>query len=99
MFHFEVYIMTDSSSESSREENTWKIPALEDENTRKIPVVSHDIGPDNECMDIKLTRQLQEYYTMKQAINFFPLPHHPSYNFLIARTRSFEKADWPETHP
>jgi hypothetical protein len=100
MFHFEEYIMTDSISESNRkEENTWKIPVLEDEDTWKIPVVSHDIGPDNKCMDIKLTRQLQEYFTMKQAINIFPMPHHQSYNSLIARTRSFEKADWPETNP
>jgi hypothetical protein len=50
-------------------------------------------------MDTKLTRQLQEHYALKQAINIFPMPHHPSYNSLIARTRSFENADWPETNP
>jgi hypothetical protein len=99
MFHFEEYIMTDSSSESNREENTLKIPMLKDEDTWKIPVVSCDNCPDNKCMDIKLDRQLQEYYTMKQAINIFPMPHHLSYNSLIARTRSFEKANWPETNP
>jgi hypothetical protein len=60
MFHFEGYIMTDSSSQSNREENTWKIPVLEDEDRWKIPVIphSHDIGPDNKCMDIKLSRQI-----------------------------------------
>jgi hypothetical protein len=99
MFHFEEYIMTDSSRESNREENTLKKPILEDEDTWKIPIVSCDIGPDNKCKDIKLDRQLQEYYTVKQAINIFPMSHHPSYNSLIARTRSFEKADWPETNP
>jgi hypothetical protein len=92
MFHFEKYIMTDSSSESNREENTLKI-------TWKIPIVSSDIGPDNKCKDIKLDRQVQEYYTVKQGINIFPMPHHPSYNSLIARTISFEKANWPENNP
>jgi hypothetical protein len=48
--------MTEISNESNREENTWKILVLEDEDTWKIPVLSHDIGPDNECMDIKLSR-------------------------------------------
>jgi hypothetical protein len=64
MFHFDEYIMTDSSSESKPvmmevEKNTWKIPVLEEEDTWKIPVVSHDIGPDNKWMDTKLTRQLR----------------------------------------
>jgi hypothetical protein len=90
MFHFEVYIMADSSSESNpltEEEDTWKIP------------VSTDIGPDSNCMNAKLTRQIQEHYALKQAINIFPRPHRPAYNTLITRTRSFEHADWPETNP
>jgi hypothetical protein len=102
MFHFEEYIMADSSSESNpvvmEKENTWKIPVLEEENTWKISVVSRDIGPDN-WMDAKLTSQLQEHYALKQAFNIFLMPHHPPYNSLIARTRSFEHADWPETNP
>jgi hypothetical protein len=72
---------------------------LEEEDTWKIPVVSCDIGPDNKWMDTKLNRQLQEHYALKQAINIFPMPRHPSYNSLILRTRSFENADWPETNP
>jgi hypothetical protein len=44
MFHFEEYIMADSSSESNPvvmevEENTWKISVLVEEDTWKIPVV------------------------------------------------------------
>jgi hypothetical protein len=97
MFHFEEYFMADSSSESNpvllEEENTWKIPVLEEEDTWKIPVVSRDIGPENNWMDAKLTRQLQEHYVLKQAINIFPMPNRPSYNSLIARSRSFEHAD------
>jgi hypothetical protein len=27
------------------------------------------------------------------------MSHHPSYNSIIARTRSFEHADWHETNP
>jgi hypothetical protein len=62
MFHFQVYIMADSSSESNfvmDEEGTWKIS------------VSSDIRPDNNCMDAKLTGQLQEHYALKLAIKFF----------------------------
>jgi hypothetical protein len=90
MFHFEGYIMADSSSQSNHVmevEYTWTIP------------VSSDIGPDNNCMDSKFTRQVQEHYALKQAINIFPRPHHPAYNTLITRTRSFEHADWSETNP
>jgi hypothetical protein len=50
-------------------------------------------------MNAKLTSQLQEHYALKQAINIFPRPHHPSYNTLLTRTRSNEHADWPETNP
>jgi hypothetical protein len=50
-------------------------------------------------MDAKLTRQLQEHYALKQAINISSRPHHPAYNTLITRTRSYEHADWPETNP
>jgi hypothetical protein len=76
MFHFEEYIMAAISSESNPvvmevEENTWKIPVLEEKVTWKIPVVSHDIGPDNKWMDTILTRQLQEHYALKQPINIF----------------------------
>jgi hypothetical protein len=90
------------------EEDTWKIPVSrdihpdkvveEDKDTWKI-LVSRDIGPENNWMDAKLTRQLQEHYALKQAIYIFPMPHHPSYNSYIARTRSFEHADWPEPNP
>jgi hypothetical protein len=90
MFHFEVYIMADSSSESNS--------VMEVEDAWKITVFS-DIGPDNNCIDGKLTRQLQEHYALKQEINIFPRPHHPSYNTLTTRTRSYENADWPETYP
>jgi hypothetical protein len=104
MFHFEEYIMADSSSSSvsnpivMEEGNTWKIPVLEQKGTWKIPVVSNDIGP-HKWMDTKLNRQLHEHYALKQAINIFPMPQHPSYNSLIVRTRFFENADWPETNP
>jgi hypothetical protein len=85
MFHFK-YIMADSSeSNPVVMEDTWKIPLstyIAPEDTWKIPV-SRDIGPDN-WMDAKLTRQLQEHYSLKQAINIFPMPHHPSYNSIIA---------------
>jgi hypothetical protein len=50
-------------------------------------------------MDTKLNRQLQEHYALKQAINIFSMPRHPSYNSLIVLTRSFEYADWPEANP
>jgi hypothetical protein len=50
-------------------------------------------------MDTKLTRQLQEQYALKRAINIFPMSNHPSYNSLIARTKSFEQVHWPETNP
>jgi hypothetical protein len=50
-------------------------------------------------LDTKLTRQLQEHHALKEATNIFLMPHHPSYNSLIARTRSFEHVDWPETNP
>jgi hypothetical protein len=79
--------MADSNeSNPVSEEDIWKNP------------VSTDIGPDN-CMNAKLTRQLQEHYALKQAINIFPRPHNPSHRSLITRTRSFEHADWTETNP
>jgi hypothetical protein len=82
--------MTDRNNESilvsKEEEDTWKI------------AISTDIGPDN-LMNAKLTRQLQKHYSLKQAINIFLRPYHPSYNTHITSTRSYEHADWPETYP
>jgi hypothetical protein len=94
--------MADSSSESTPVVMyTWQIPVSTDiapEDTWKNRV-SRDIGTDNQSMDANLTRQLQEQYALKQPINIFPMPHNPSYNSIIPRTRSFEHADWPETNP
>jgi hypothetical protein len=45
-------------------------PVMELEDTWKIPV-SRDIGPDNNWMNAKFTRLLQEHYALKQAINIF----------------------------
>jgi hypothetical protein len=75
--------------------NNESNPVSEDEDTWKI---STDIGPDN-CMNAKITRQLQELCALKHAINIFPRPHHTAFISLITRIRSFEHADWPETNP
>jgi hypothetical protein len=50
-------------------------------------------------MNPKLSRQLQEHYARKQAINLWSGLRHPAFNSLIARAKSFEDADWPETNP
>ena len=50
-------------------------------------------------MNAKLKRQLDERYAVKQAINIWHGPQNPAFNSLIARVKSFEDADWPETYP
>jgi len=84
--------MIDSSSNESNpmSEDTWKISG---------DVVSTDIGPDNSYMNAKLKRQLDEHYAVKQAINIWHGTQNPAFTSLIARVKSFEDADWPETYP
>jgi hypothetical protein len=85
--------MTDSSSsnnESNPVSDTWKISG---------DTGSTDIGPDNSYMNAKLSRQLQEHYALKKAINIWHGPRHPAFNSLITRVKSFEGADWPQTNP
>jgi len=50
-------------------------------------------------MNEKLKRQLDEHYALKQAINIWHGPQNPAFKSLIARAKSFEGADWPETRP
>ena len=71
------------------------------EDTCKISgdVVSTDIDPDNSYMNAKLKRQLGEHYAVKQAINIWHGPQNPAFTSHIARVKSFEDADWPETYP
>ena len=85
--------MTDNSSNESSpmSEDTWKISSGD--------VVSIDIGPDNNYMNAKLKRQLDEHYAAKQAINIWHGPQNPAFSSLIARVKSFEDANWPETYP
>ena len=82
--------MTDSSKESYPMSDTWKISG---------DVVSTDIGPENSYMNVKLKRQLDEHYATKQAINIWHGPQNPGFTSLIARIKSCEDADWPETYP
>ena len=86
--------MTDSGSSNESKptsEDVWKISTGD--------AVSQDIGPDNYYMDKKLKRQLDAHYAVKQAINLWHGPQNPAFNSLIARVKSFEGADWPETYP
>jgi len=86
-------IITDSGSSNESKttsEDVWKISSGD--------VVSEDIGPDNYYMDKKLKRQLAVHYAVKQAINLWHGPRNPAFNSLIARVKSFEGADWPETY-
>jgi len=85
--------MTDSRS--TNESN----PMSED--TREISgdKGSTNIGPDNSYMNVIHSRQLKEYYTLKQAINIWPGPRHPAFSSLITRVKSFEAVDWPKTCP
>jgi hypothetical protein len=76
--------MADSSSSESNP------VVMEEENTWKIPVVSNDIGPDK-WMDTKLNRQLQEHYALKQPINIFPMPYHPSFGRDLSRMLTGQK--------
>jgi hypothetical protein len=77
--------MADSNNESNPGSEKWKIAT--------------GIGSDNSCMNAKPARELQELYALKQAINNFHRPHHTAFNFLIARKRSSDQADLPETNP
>jgi hypothetical protein len=93
--HFKGYIKADNDNRSSSESN----PVSEAEDTWKISIQagSPDICPDT--MNPTLSRQLLEHYARKQAINFWPGPRHPTFNSHIARVKSFEDVDWPETNP
>jgi len=82
--------MTDSSKESYPISDTWKFSG---------DVVYTDIGPDSSYMKAKLKRQLDEHYAIKQATNIWHGPQNPGFTSIIARVKSFEDADWPETYP
>jgi hypothetical protein len=49
-------------------------------------------------MNAKLKRQLDEHYAAKEAISIWHGPQNPAFTSLIARVKSFEDADWPETY-
>ena len=42
-----------------------------------------DIGPDNSYMNVKLRRQLDEHYALKQAFNIWHGPQHPDFSHSL----------------